>query len=120
MNKLHIIIPAAALLVGVGIGAASASGGAPAASASTAAPAACLEALDAADLLIGTSNEVITLVGEHLRNDAAVFGGMADGNYTALREAPGKMQGFTTEINRLTERIKDHKYGASADRCRGK
>lgn len=121
MNKSRIIIPAAALIVGVGIGAASA--GAPEAGASTTkevVPKACLKALDTADLLIGTSQEAMGLVSEHLQSDADIWGGLAEDDYSALLEGPAKMQDFTRKINALTERITNNGYGASADECRGK
>ena len=119
MNKLHIIIPAAALLSGIGIGAASA-GATEAGASTTEAPKACLKALDAADLLIGTSREVMDLVGEHLQSDADIWGGMGEGDYSALLEGPSKMQDFTRKIDALTERVTNNGYGASADECRGK
>ena len=135
------LIPAVTLVVGLVIGTAAGTAGAPEPEPAptvtmTASPEpaptvtvtetaeagtnpACMEAFEAADSLMGVSAEMATLVARHMGEEQEAWMAVADGNWDYLTTYTDQMQDFNSESSDLFAQVEASDYAALKAACLG-
>ena len=79
----------------------------------------CIDALGAADSLMGVNAEFSMLVARHMREEQKAWTEVADGNWGYLSTYTGQMEDFTSEVQVLTARVEASDYAALKAACLG-
>lgn len=79
----------------------------------------CLDALGAADSLMGVSADFTMLVARHMSEEQEAWTEVADGNWGYLPTYTDQMQDFTSEVQYLTAQIEASDYAALKAACLG-
>ena len=79
----------------------------------------CIDALGAADSLMGVNAEFSMLVARHMREEQKAWTEVADGNWGYLPTYTDQMQDFNSEVSGLFARVKASDYAALKAACLG-
>ena len=77
----------------------------------------CIDALGAADSLMGVSADFSRLVARHMREEQKAWTEVADGNWGYLPTYTDQMEDFTSEVLDLTAQIEASDYAALKAAC---
>lgn len=79
----------------------------------------CIDALGAADSLMGVSAELAFLVARHMDEEQKAWTEVADGNWGYLSTYTDQMQDFNSEVSDISARVEAADYPALRDACLG-